>query len=146
MLIFYCVYFTDAFVKIHGLSLQENLFVYTLITILSGIALSLGYACTSELLKPKLLKRRDQFLTKPTTSKSKGQVNTNLKQEEQKTKDSEQAAVAEAFYLSLTTNNALYVTFFVITSSYLFKNLDPLFNYTLSVAFSASMTSFFSRN
>eukprot|EP01128_Nolandella_sp_AFSM9_P012327 TRINITY_DN9171_c0_g1_i1.p1 TRINITY_DN9171_c0_g1~~TRINITY_DN9171_c0_g1_i1.p1 ORF type:complete len:188 (+),score=58.63 TRINITY_DN9171_c0_g1_i1:49-564(+) len=122
------------YISIFGLSFVSYAPVFVLVSLLSGVLLAISYQNVADSIKQKLLGQLPEpVLPKNTKKEDRAAARAAINKQHQA------VAVKEAMSFSLVYNNLFYLSFLVFLGFFVFKNLAPLYNFTLSVSASAAL-------
>jgi len=132
------------FWRIHSME-PMNFYVYFIIgTLAAAYFIAFAYKNVKFVLKHKIIQKREEAITKEITSKLADKKIAKKDKDEKILWKVSEVAEFEATTFSIFYNNSLFLILLLITSFVIFKNVNPVFNYLLSMGASAGMLALFS--
>ncbi|KAJ8319860.1 hypothetical protein KUTeg_001447 [Tegillarca granosa] len=133
------------FWRIHQMDLYQSGILFAVGTIISTYLVALAYKNVKFVLKHKITLKREDAVTREMTKKFADDKKMTKKEKDERILwKKNEVADYEATTFSIFYNNSLYLVLLIVASFYILKNVNPTFNYLLSVGLAAGLLALFS--
>merc|ERR1711894_396126 len=133
------------FWRIHQMDLYQSGILFAVGTIISTYLVALAYKNVKFVLKHKITLKREDAVTRERTKKFADDKKMTKKEKDERILwKKNEVADYEATTFSIFYNNSLYLVLLIVASFYILKNVNPTFNYLLSVGLAAGLLALFS--
>lgn len=132
------------FWRIHSMEPLDFGVYYLVGTLVAAYLVSFAYKNVKFLLKHKLAQKREEAISRDISIKLADKKYSKKDKDDKILWKVNEVAEFEATTFAIFYNNALFLMLLLLTSFFVFKNFNPLFNYMLSMGVSAGLLALFS--